>query len=280
MKKDCNLSISDTHITTLSADAINAYLALESIYYASNVKEILFSPDTLYYYFYKKTSLSKSHTKTMKNVLCELSNNKIITPYDSRRYILRPEVFDCNDGYFRQISLDNYNKLRIHSNELKHLLFIIKSRNHNIEVNGVNGIICTMPVTYFADQESISEQTVYRYNKTLEELNIIYIRRFSYNSKADNRDTNAYSLYEHRGLLDIYAGYYNKDNNNKSNFRRKVSAQYNRFVNDPNCYTREQIEQLLADVKQYNKEMEELGKAQPDYLKRIKSLNIFDGYLT
>lgn len=107
-----------------------------------------------------------------------------------------------------------------------------------------------MPISYFVETYGISKNTIVSYNKKLEEMHLIYIARSQYN--GDNRPTNAYGLWENKELVDKYVDtpqvFINKGNEDRS-----IKQRYNRYMKDPTKYTGEKLQELLSQIRDYNK---------------------------
>ena len=62
----------------------------------------------------------------------------------------------------------------------------------------------------------------------------------------------------------------------KSNERRKAAALYNSYCKNPKKYSSEDKEAIREMIIQYNEDCLRLGEFQPDYLNKIKDIDIFD----
>ena len=101
----------------------------------------------------------------------------MISRYDSKYLLLNTNIFNVNNSYYRKLPYKAFTAIKDNPNLIKHLLLILRSRSSTIKVADKTGIISTMPISYFAEIEGVSDKTIYRYNEELEDKKILYINK-------------------------------------------------------------------------------------------------------
>ena len=215
-------------------------------------------------YFINKTKNSLQKLAEMEFITAIGGGNYTV---DQEQLKITPPFISIGEGVFERLA--NNPKL------LVHYLLIKKGRSYQIEVKGKKSVVCCLPIEYFMDQEDVSDRTIIRYNKQLEEMKLIYINRSQYEVGKERREINVYSLYEDREYADAYRPIY-KEDNTKANDRRKAAALYNAYCKNPSRYSEAEKNEIREMVEKYNEDCLVLGESQPDYLKKIKDLDIFD----
>lgn len=215
-------------------------------------------------YFLKKT----------KDNLQKLAEIELITSLGSGNYSMNSDQLKVEPPFVK-VEEGVFERLADNPKLLVHYLLIKKGRSYQIEVGGKKSVVCCLPIEYFMEQEDVSDKTIFRYNKQLEDMKLIYINRSQYNVGKEHREINVYSLYEDRQYADAYRPVYGKDNT-KANDRRKAAALYNAYCKNPSKYSEEEKSEIREMVERYNEDCLELGKYQPDYLQKVKDLDIFD----
>lgn len=258
------------YLLDTSPEIVATYLAIKLI---SGNRPSLIRPESVAFKLYGDCT-NKYYLNKTKESIKELVDLEFIESLGSDNYAINqeqlkitPPFISIEEGVFERLA--NSPKL------LVHYLLIKKGRSYQIAVNGKNSVVCCLPIEYFMDQEDVSDRTIIRYNKQLEDMKLIYINRSQYNIGKERREINVYSLYEDKEYADAYRPNYIKDNS-RANDRRRVTALYNSYCKNPQKYSEAEKENIREMVLQYNEECEELGKLQPDYLLKIKDLDIFD----
>jgi hypothetical protein len=234
----------------------------------------LIRPESVALTMYGECKPNRYFLNKIKESLKKLADIEMITAVGKNDYIMSQDQLSVKPP-FMKIEEGVFKKLADNPKLLVHYLMIKKGRSYQIEVNGKNSVVCCFPIEYFMEQEDVSDRTIIRYNKQLEDMKLIYINRSKYKVGNECREVNVYSLYEDREYADAYRPNYAKDNS-KANDRRKVAALYNSYCKAPGKYSEKEKAEIREMVARYNEECEELGKLQPDYLSRIKDLDIFD----
>lgn len=148
---------------------------------------------------------------------------------------------------------------------------------------------------YLSQLFGISERTIIRYNKILEDTGLLYIYRsndflISKDSGEILRLTNIYGRPEDKIYIDAYAvnqqkykdSYrYVENNISKANTKRRLAQMYNQICkNNDSKYSEEDIKQIYAYVMQENHKYEATYKKNNDesYLEKIRDIRVFDKY--
>lgn len=123
-----------------------------------------------------------------------------------------PPKFKPPDGIFCvHIDLDAFYSIANsnHRFDIRWALFhyycrLISSLDYNIEVNGKRSVVGHMSQAFFMDKAELSQQTVSRYHKYLEDMQLIYTNRCVYLTENGKRRKNYYGRYEDRKLIDQF----------------------------------------------------------------------------
>lgn len=123
-----------------------------------------------------------------------------------------------------------------------------------------------MSQSFFVNQYGMSKNTVTRYFKALEELDLLVIFR----ANPNTQQTNLYGRKADEQLIRQYANRF--DNSNKSNFHRSVSARYNKYIKAPGVFSADEIKQLYNDCIVYNNDVLKMG--HPEKAKELDKINV------
>lgn len=189
------------------------------------------------------------------------------------RYILDTEKLYAASPYI-ECEIDVFMQLLNRPELLRHYLVIKGGRIFSLKIDGNVNVICKYSLEQMAELEGVSYHSIMRYNKALEEMKLIYVARQKYN--GDKRESNIYSLYRDKDLVDSYVQSFAPEEATQANKDRSLSMRYSRFIKDPERYSKEETEALRAELVKYNARMDELADKNPDYLKRKKDLIFFD----
>lgn len=240
-KKPMILSFSHLSVAQNSPRDLQVLGSLQRLYRCSEYGELIVSPEPIWFYLKNKMPSYDSKVSIIKS----FDNLNCLTKVVDGFYKLNTECFEY-DETFVSCDYEVFELLKNTPGILKHYLTILMHRSHNIEVMGKRNVICSLPISYFAEFEGVHENTISSYNRKLEDLKLIYIARDTY---SEGRDSNYYSLYEDRKYVEAFIG--NSNTGSMANWKRKVTGRYNRFINDPDCYSLEELEELLGDLKKY-----------------------------
>ena len=256
-----------------SPEVVVTFIFIKSIFGASNCDQNIVIPEAIalcQYGTYKPTKYALNKIKDNLNELVKLE----ILQAAENFYIINKEQLEVAPP-FVTIEPGVFKKLMNDPKLLVHYLMIKKGRSYQIEVNGKHSVVCCLSLEWFAKHEEVSARTILRYNQQLEELQLIYINRSKYQSGNECRELNVYSLYEDKAYADAYRPTYENDEM-KANERRKAAALYNSYCKNPNKYSEEDKEAIRELIIRYNDDCLRLGQLQPDYLNKIKDIDIFD----
>jgi hypothetical protein len=257
-----------------SPEVVVTFLIIKSIFGANECEQNLITPEAVALFQYGSCKPNRHYLNKIKDNLKEMVKSELITQVADNFYIINREQLDVTPP-FVSIEEGVFTRLMGDPKLLVHYLIIKKSRSYQIEVNGRNSVICCLPLEWFAKHEGVSTRTILRYNQQLEEAQLIYISRSKYQVNNECRELNVYSLYEDRDYANAYRPTYEKDAM-KSNERRKAAALYNAYCKNPGKYSPEEKDIIRELIVQYNEDCLRLGQSQPDYLQKIKDIDVFD----
>jgi len=143
--------------------------------------------------------------------------------------------------------MNSKHKLPTKYSLLHYWCFIVKSFDWNIEKDGKRNFVGHMSLNYFAKQMQTTTTTIQRYNKCLEDLQLLYIVASRYNPETGARMSNNYGRYEDKDLINDFC---NGNVDPSGNFKRSVAARYNCWLNNKSSVD---IDELKADIIEYNK---------------------------
>lgn len=237
---------------------ISAYLQAK----ATNSRPYYFTPEIMYAELYGGKKLHQAHKKEYVAILNELPYVHHV--YDYVYYVSMDEMCKIRHGSqyiaipvaeFWQFVDKGITRL------FSHYLFMIRSFNATIELDGKTHTVGFMPQAYFGKEEGgVSVQTIGRKNELLEKCEIIFFRRGVFNPEKNTATPTYYCKYEDR--LKLLAKNIGESTNVAANSRRAVAMRYRHFIEDPSKYTVEQAEQLYEDIIKYNRNLYDSNKAK------------------
>ena len=128
-----------------------------------------------------------------------------------------------------------------------------------------------MPQTYLAEQFGVSLAGAMRYIKTLEELELLYVKRFPPSRLTGERLTNVYGRPSDKAAIDSWR--VGGNSGVAVNAARRISAAYNTFVKKEGAgYSQQQILRLEQDCERYNAAVAAKGAGTP------KDMSVFDRF--
>lgn len=239
-----NADLSRNSITTIQAQYLCRFSPFE---------EVVLTPELIAYYIHganaTKDQIAAIRKELNSCALCE----KLATNY----FRFKKDAFNLSND-FEKLDVDVFELLmgaKVNNKPalLEHLYQIIKSISGGTEIRGKNKVVGFMPIDYFAKNENVSESTIIRYNKQLEELGILYIVHGGYVSSKGKKYNNIYGLAKNKAHIDAYAnalGLTDKTDN------RSISVKYNWFIKNPGKYNRAEIRSLHFECEKYNQSNE------------------------
>lgn len=257
-----------------SPEIVVTFFIIKSIFGSNECEQNLITPEAVALFQYGTYKPNRHYLNKIKDNLKEMAKSELITQVADNFYIISREQLDVAPPF---ISIEEgvFKKLMNDPKLLVHYLMIKRGRSYQIEVNGKRSVVCCLSLEWFAKQEGVSTRTILRYNQQLEDAQLIYINRSKYQDGNECRELNVYSLYEDKAYADAYRPTYEKDSV-KSNDRRKAAALYNSYCKNPGKYSPEEKDAIRELIIKYNEDCLRLGESQPDYLQKIKDIDIFD----
>lgn len=240
------------HKDTLLIEAILRLSVYDWRYY--------FTPDTIYSAIYNGKSLSKKcRTEFIKSIE---AIPWVYKAAPGKYYVEPEEVYNLIiPKPFVIVNLDEIKKIidnKLH-NEFLHYLLLISTFAKDISVNNKSYFTGYMRSAFFAQLENVDVQTIYRYNKKLEEAQLIHFSHSKFDKENCRMGEVYYCRYADRYLLETI----HPDHRSAAtaNFRRSVSYRYTKFLKHPEQFTPEKIAQLREDVVRYNDQCAQLAQA-------------------
>lgn len=160
-------------------------------------------------YVSKEMILCQINDSKNKNIKHEIDNlcslgfiNKVMT----NCYHINRELFDLKDD-FAIITTEEFYKITNHKCKnslalLHHFCCLIASIDYNLDVNGVKNIIGHMSAKYFAKEYNLAINSVRSYNKTLQEIGLLYVKN-QYCKETQEYGTNLYSRFSNSSFVDM-----------------------------------------------------------------------------
>lgn len=273
MRKSGYITLPHNLLDVLQTETLRVYGLLHILFKMSAVDEVAVSLEQIEYCISGTTNLSRRRKAEISKALDQIGAVRC----ENGIYILETSKLNAEPPY-EECDSEIFMRLISHPELLLHYLVIKSGRMFNFDIGGKNKVICKYPIEYMSNIEGVSRHTIMRYNSALEEMQLIYIARHKFD--GDKRETNIYSLYEDRALVDRYVGGLLSKDNSQANKNRSIAMRYTKFIKNPEKYTMEYAMKLRKDVEEYNASMDELSKTQPDFLLRKKDLDVFDLQLT
>lgn len=162
---------------------------------------VVFTPKTLCYHIFKKIDTYK--VREVKDALKEFN---FLNKIGSDCYTCTKDDFKADK--FTSITPEEFRTI-INSGKknavalLEHFVHLVRSFDFQLDVLGEKSIIGHMPCEYFAKTYRIGINSVVAYNKELQDLGLIYMRRQT-NFKDSIYLPNLYCRAEDSEFLDVY----------------------------------------------------------------------------
>lgn len=218
--------------------AIYAHIAFTQINYKSAV---FISAEQMSFQLYK--NVTWRHIYNVRESISSMINNGFINGKEVRRGLFSVEMADVEKYHF--IFLDDIMKIIV-ARKIKLLpcyKMVVGTRNNNTKVSRTS-------IARISEEIHSSAPTTTSYIKELEDLKILFVHHNHLNNGQSNfmgRLCDKDSVIAEAKNKNSFS--YRSDN---SNWRRSVSARYNRFVANPSLYNAEEIATLREDVTAYN----------------------------
>lgn len=235
----------------------------------------LMSESTLYYpcitrqllgyYAYAKNKLTQEQSEQVNKAITQMTKDGYLVNLRNNIFQINTEKIHKIAGAFVGFTKDDIPLLQ--KPKLFHMLMCMLSTFAK-DMNYKAGY---MAQSYFADLLHVTLPTISARMQELEEAGYIKIYRSSYNPLLKTRYTNLYCRVEDKDeIRQAYVSTtYDNSDEKTTNFKRSVSARYNKFLTNPQAFTPEEIAQLHKDVIQYNKIIIGMPNAAP------KDLSVF-----
>lgn len=257
----------------------------------------------------KTMNVQRRFVESIKTGLTELIDQNFVTVIEAKGQNL---VIDCSNlfitednEYFTIITYDELQKifkLNIKNNFalLKYFISLIGTISSSIDVwidayQHKCRVVGNLTMDYLSQLFGISERTIIRYNKILEDAGLLYIYRsndFLINNDTGklSRLTNIYGRPENKIYIDTYAikqqkykeSYrYIENNITKANNKRRLAQMYNQICkNKDSKYSEEDIKRVYAYVIQENHKYKATYQKNNDEscLEKIRDIQVFDKY--
>ena len=233
---------------------LSAYLQAKT---ASN-RPFYFTPATIYAELFGGAKIKQAIKKEYVQILNELPY--VHHAYDYMHYTTGEDILAQRHQFFISIPAEDFWQIidtkitRVFS----HYLFMVRSFNADMDLDGETHTIGFMPQNYFAKEEGTTTQTISRKNHLLEKYNLIYFRHGAYDPETNTTHPTYYCRYENRTkLLTKNLG---NMASSEMNGRRSVSMRYLHFIKNPLKYSVEEVEALYAAVTEYNNSITDKSK--------------------
>lgn len=250
--------------STLSGNELAVYSVINMLCSGMSwANNIYVSLDAIAYYLnISKRTASEHYSSLIDNGVIKATGNVVDVS----------SVLKHREEHFVTIPVDTFFKIMRDGNTQLYMYFVqlMSTRNNKLKVS-------YQKIEYIEDLTGLSKSTILRYNKKLEDIGVLYIRR-SHNLKQSDgsvySDNNVYGLVADKAAVDKYAdeNEYKVDMHN-SNWQRMVTAKYNAYIKNPNSY--EDTDALYKLCEEYNALMDELQRKHPgsNYIKKKKNLD-------
>jgi hypothetical protein len=276
----------------ISSNAFMTYIGVVSCY-KKDFDFVFSNKNMINSYMTKKIKISKKFDENIRNGMKELFDKEILVCNDKigSDYYLGLKNIQCLDSDkftfvdFSDVQTIMSSRYKGKSNLLRFyvcLLGTFISKNHIKDIREsekYNNALGMMSQEYLSDLANISIHTVVEYIKILEELELIYVSRCSFEFKDKNgrikRHNNIYGKYKDKELVDefakirysMYDDLHKIQNINTVNNARSLMQKYNCLCNNTK-YDKETVAAIHNYVCNYNKK----------YPKKAKDMKPFEKY--
>ena len=279
-----------------------AYCYLRALTAVSDFDEYCLSTDSIFFAMYQKQIVGK---KTRANILKAINNLIDLDFVDGERYskvlyfIQRQSlIVDQMNERYTIVHLDDIQKIMasdspIKPQLIKFYIYLMSTINSKITVYDVSGaekknIIGMQPQQYLSHITGMSTHTIMRYNRILEEMEVIYVCRsndFIVTDSGLKQLVNVYGRYADReylikyskGLKEQYQTYkHTQSKDNATNTKRRLAQMYLQLCKDK-MYSDDEIREIYEYVISQNKKYRNLDESEQNksYLENIKDETVF-----
>ena len=290
--------------------AIAVYCVLKALNASNLITKHCLTPQQIGFYLTDSANQSRRFTNYIKCGLDELVESGVITKEGElqKGYILDCSRLrgDTKDVPFVKILFSEVR--RIFKDEktnnfilLKYFIFLVGTFNGNITTyidNGKSksGVIGNLTIAQISELSGISVRSVIEYNKLLEELKLIYIRRqedFLLDKDTGEVRTlpNVYGRFENMDYVDAFTTRQQKfkksykrieKNKVEVNNNRSLAQKYQQILkgNDKK-YSKVDIQNIYDYVISENKKYENTARKHDNediYLENVRDVDVFDKY--
>lgn len=120
---------------------------------------------------------------------------------------------------------------------IRYFCFLVGSFNNGVVVKKQRNFVGNMPVSYFCELMEEDRFAIYRYNKALEDMGIIYVVHNGSVKEDGERSTNVYGFAKYKEHINIYAKrQLDDDGRNLANASRSHTQKVNRFNKEGGTY--------------------------------------------
>ena len=260
------------------------------------------------YHLTENVNHLKSRNRMVDYIKCglnELIENNVITKLDE---IQKHYILDCSnlwiDTEFTNYTVLSFSEVqRIFQAEninnfllLRYFIFLVGTISSKINVYLENGecknrVVGNFTIDYLSELSGISERSVIEYNKTLEELGLLYVfRQQDFVIDKENNIKHLSNIYGRPCDIEYiktfatnqqkyYESYrYVKNNISKVNNNRRLAQMYQQLLKGGGTdYTDGEVLDIYNYVISENKKYERLyeKKGCEDYLDKIRDTDIF-----
>lgn len=204
-----NIIISNDYIDEMDDLTLFLYTSTQ-MYMRHSIPYIRMPREKFYDDAFQINHLTKKQRENVDNALNQLQEYGLLDNGDHIN--IYPPKFKMPDGIlctfidtdvFYSIFNSNYRP------DVKWALFhyycrLISSLDYNITIYDKKGVVGHMPQAFFMYKTGLSQQTISKYHKYLEDLQLIYTSRCKYNIQNGKRRNNYYGRYEDRKLIDKF----------------------------------------------------------------------------
>ena len=288
--------------------AIATFCSLQSMTIPTLTDKHCVTVQQITYHLTENVNHLKSRNRMVDYIKCglnELIENNVITKLDE---IQKHYILDCSnlwiDTEFTNYTVLSFSEVqRIFQAEninnfllLRYFIFLVGTISSKINVYLENGecknrVVGNFTIDYLSELSGISERSVIEYNKTLEELGLLYVfRQQDFVIDKENNIKHLSNIYGRPCDIEYiktfatnqqkyYESYrYVKNNISKVNNNRRLAQMYQQLLKGGGTdYTDGEVLDIYNYVISENKKYERLyeKKGCEDYLDKIRDTDIF-----
>ena len=279
-----------------------AYCYLRALTAVSDFDEYCLSTDSIFFAMYQRQIIGK---KTRANILKAINNLIDLGFVDGERYsktlyfIQRQSlIVDQMNERYTIIHFDDIQRIMASDSPIKPQLvkfyiYLMSKINSKITVYDVSGeekknIIGMQPQQYLSHITGMSTHTIMRYNRILEDMEVIYVCRsndFIVTDSGLKQFANVYGRYADKEYLIKYGnslkeqyGSYNHTYKKKTetNTKRRLAQMYLQLCKGK-MYSEEEIKEIYDYITAQNQKYRNLAQSEQNnhYLENIKDETVF-----